>query len=168
MPPRPLRTPPPHPADPDAARDTGASNANTDAGPPPPGGSAGCGTLAPDGELTVTIDGMQRIFAVFLPKAYVPNRAYPLVFYLHGRGDHPETAPEHSMDLVDALSDRTILVYPRALSSGWEELEAQHTRMLELIKQQVLERYCVDAKKFVVAGFSSGGWFTSMFGCTKA
>ena len=141
--------------------------AASDAGPPA-GGSPGCGKPALGGERTVTIDGLQRIFAVFLPKSYDPDRPYPLVFYLHGRGDHPETAPEHSADLIEALSDRAILVYPRALSSGWEEKEDQHTRMLKLIKQQVMDSTCVDAKRFVVAGFSSGGWLTSMVGCTMA
>jgi polyhydroxybutyrate depolymerase len=157
---------PPDPLEVDAASE--GIPASDAAGEVAPGGSAGCGRQGVGGEATVTVGGAQSTYLVLPPRRYDPARPYPLVFYLHGRGDHPETAPEHSADVAAALADRAILVYPRALSSGWEEKEGPHTEMLRLIRQQVSDRFCVDPTRFVVVGFSSGGWFTSMIACSMA
>jgi len=137
--------------------------------------------------MLVAVGGAQQPYLVVLPAGYDPDRPYPLVFYLHGRGDHPEEAPAHSADVIAALTGRSdlgvdggapaavppprtpaIVVYPRALSSGWEEKEGPHTEMLRSIRADVSRRFCVDPARWVVVGFSSGGWFTSMIACTLA
>jgi poly(3-hydroxybutyrate) depolymerase len=158
----------PPPADaPRAAQDVlAAGDASATAGP-----SAGCGTHNPGGMFMIPAGTGQQPYLVVLPRSYDGTKPYPLVFYLHGRGNDLNDRPRN-LETALAAADRAIVIYAKSITSGWEvegrDQPAEHTTMLRAIRQRAFEQYCVDTGKVVMTGFSSGGNFIGYLQCTMA
>jgi polyhydroxybutyrate depolymerase len=135
-----------------------------DGGVAPVDRSAGCGMMNAGGSFTIPIvTGATRPYDVVLPKNYDGQKAYPLVFYLHGRGN----VIEHK-EAELASSDTAIVFYPKSIGTGWEgqaDNPAGNLQMIRDIIKIVAAKYCVNMKRIIATGFSSGCWFTSRLGC---
>jgi poly(3-hydroxybutyrate) depolymerase len=133
-------------------------------GGPTVASSAGCGSMNPGGRFTIpVVTGDSRPYEIVLPKSYDGVRPYPITFYLHGRGN----TIEHKEDEV-ASSDVAIVVYPKSIGSGWETASDNpdgNLAMLRAILKVVADKYCVNPKRVIMTGFSSGCWFTSRLAC---
>jgi dienelactone hydrolase len=133
--------------------------------------SAGCGGMNPGGMFMIPAGTGQQPYLVVLPKGYDGTKAYPLVFYLHGRGNDLADRPRN-LETALAAADLAIVIYAKSITSGWEvegrDRPAEHTVMLKAIKQRAFEQYCVDPRKVVLTGFSSGGNFIGYLQCTMA
>jgi poly(3-hydroxybutyrate) depolymerase len=155
----------PEPSAPDAGTPDAAPPASA-AGP-----SAGCGKNNPGGMFMIPAGTGQQPYLVVLPKSYDGKKPYPLVFYLHGRGNDLADRPRN-LETALAAADLAIVIYAKSITSGWEvpnrDRPEEHTTMLRAIKQRALDQYCVDASKVVMTGFSSGGNFIGYLQCTMA
>jgi poly(3-hydroxybutyrate) depolymerase len=135
------------------------------------GRSAGCGTRNGGGMFMIPAGAGQQPYLVVLPSRYDGNKPYPLVFYLHGRGNDLADRPRN-LETALAAADLAIVIYAKSITGGWEvpgrDRPEEHTTMLRAIKQHAFEQYCVDQGKVVMTGFSSGGNFIGYLQCTMA
>jgi poly(3-hydroxybutyrate) depolymerase len=132
-------------------------------------GSGGCGKRNAAGTFMIAAGAAQTPYRVVLPTAYDPMKAYPLVFYLHGRGNNIEGQGNLTREVAGA--NLGIVVYPKSYaSSGWEvpgrDRPEENTALLRALIKHMGDQYCVDAKKVILTGFSSGCWLASRLACT--
>ncbi len=147
----------------------GASDASAETAPVPGAPSAGCGKTNPGGTFMIMAGSAQTPYRVVLPAAYDPKKPYPLVFYLHGRGNGIEGQGNLNRDV--AMANLGIVVYPKSFGgSGWEvpgrDRPEENLALLRALIKHMSEQFCVDTKKVIMTGFSSGCWFASRLACT--
>lgn len=144
-------------------------------------GSPGCETKAtlPDGEITFSLDGYDRRYILRLPANYDSQRAYPLIFALHGNGGNPGYWDElgGDRDIRTAFADEAILVIPEAINNAWRDYNAPSETWpalmdLELaafdaMYETVGNDLCVDPGNVFSMGFSGGGSFSGVLGCRR-
>ncbi len=144
-------------------------------------GSPGCGTKATlaDGEVTFSLDDYDRRYILRLPANYDSQRAYPLIFALHGNGGNPgywdQTGGDR--DIRTAFADEAILVIPEAINNAWRDYNADASTWpafmdLELaafdaMYESVSNDLCVDPNNVFSMGFSGGGSFSGVLGCRR-
>lgn len=166
-------------SDSDAGRDASVpEDAGTDAGPI---GSPGCvdGDLA-EGDHTFVLDGMERRFRVHLPSGYTSERAWPVVFALHGNGGSIDTWRRddgHRTDIRTPLRDHAILILTEAIDGRWRDYDMPRETwepriVLELAYFEELitrtrEGLCVNDDGIFAMGFSGGGSFSGLLGCRR-
>jgi polyhydroxybutyrate depolymerase len=135
----------------------------------PGAGSPGCGQSNPAGMFTIMAGAAQTPYRVVLPTAYDPRKPYPLVFYLHGRGNGIEGQANLNRDV--AAANLGIVVYPKSYGgTGWEvpgrDKPDENLALLRALVTHMGQQYCIDATKVIMTGFSSGCWFASRLACT--
>jgi poly(3-hydroxybutyrate) depolymerase len=118
---------------------------------------------------TITAGAASTPYRVVLPTGYDQNKPYPVVFYLHGRGNGIEGQGNLNRDVAGA--NLGIVVYPKSYGgSGWEvpnrDRPEENLALLRALIAHLGRQYCVDPKKVVITGFSSGCWFASRLACT--
>ncbi|MBV1862068.1 MAG: hypothetical protein KUG77_26845 [Nannocystaceae bacterium] len=144
-------------------------------------GSPGCGTAAtlPDGEVLFSLDGYDRRYVLRLPENYDSERAYPLIFALHGNGGNPDYWDQvgGDLDIRTAFASEAILVIPEAINNAWRDYKAEPSTWpalmdLELaafdaMYESVSGDLCVDPDNVFSMGFSGGGSFSGVLGCRR-
>jgi polyhydroxybutyrate depolymerase len=152
-----------------APADSAAPEAATDASPPPAAGpSAGCGQMNMGGVFMITAGAATTNYRVVLPSNYDAKKPYPLIFYLHGRGNGIEGQGNLNRDV--AAANLGIVIYPKSFGgTGWEvpgrDKPDENLALLRALIKEMGDKYCVDTKKVVMTGFSSGCWFASRLAC---
>ncbi|HUM02964.1 MAG TPA: dienelactone hydrolase family protein [Thermoanaerobaculia bacterium] len=121
---------------------------------------------------SLTYGGMAYRFAVYVPRAYDGMRAWPLITFLHGKG---ESGTDGSSMLGEGLGPTLlaradewpfIVLFPQKplLDSEWEEHEEAVMEMLRTVRG----RYRVDPSRLYLTGFSQGGHGTWVLGARHA
>lgn len=160
----------------DAGADTGSTT--VDAGPP---GSVGCTTGAgiAEGESTFELDGRTRRFVLHLPNGYTRDRAWPLIFALHGNGGSIDywNQTSGSRNIRGAVEDDAILIVAEAIDGQWRDYSADSSTWparieLELayfdaLVERMTTELCVDENAIFSMGFSGGGSFSGVLGCRR-
>ncbi len=104
----------------------------------------------------------QRRYWVRLPVAYDHTKNYPLVFYGPGCGaGNVEGTP-----MMDQIKNDAIHVFllqvGGCFSTGYPSPEVPYfTQALD----EVQAKYCTDANRVFVSGYSSGAWLSNMLAC---
>ncbi len=107
--------------------------------------------------------GSRGSFSIYVPEYYAPDRAWPLVFALHG-GSGNGRAFLWSW-LRDARSHGAILVAPTAVGPTWALMgDDADTPNLKRILDLVRSRWNIDASKLLLTGMSDGGTFSYVSG----
>lgn len=121
------------------------------------------------GENTLTIEGKERKYNLFIPNWYSTSREYSLAIATHGRTNSKDQVQAY-MGLQKGQSD-TIVAYPAALraSSGnsfsWSEKE--NMTFIDAILQQVSNNYCINRNQIYIVGHSLGGWMAQRIACLR-
>ena len=121
------------------------------------------------GENTITINGQERKYNLFIPSGYSNNREYSLIIATHGRTNSKDQVQAY-MGLQKGQSD-TIVAYPAALraSSGnsfsWSEKE--NMTFIDAILRQVSDNYCINRNQVYAVGHSLGGWMAQRIACLR-
>jgi phospholipase/carboxylesterase len=107
--------------------------------------------------------GTRGGFSLYVPEAYEPSRAWPLVAALHG-GSGNGGAFLWSW-LREARTRGFIVLAPTAMGSTWSLMEppvdaANITRMLD----EIGGRWNVDRSRMLMTGMSDGGTYTYVWG----
>jgi len=106
-------------------------------------------------------EGLELKYAVYLPRAYDPSRAWPLILFLHGSG---ESGTDGSRELAQGLPRELvsnpdlwpfIVIIPQKPSQDteWEQYELDLMTMLAHARRE----YNVDPERLVLTGLSQGG-----------
>ena len=179
-----------------SATDTGGGGgtdaAGTDAGPgldagpvdPDAGAtshSPGCvdGAGLPEGENTFMLEDRSRRYILRLPNGYTRDRAWPVVFALHGNGGSASywDGTSGSRNIRAVLEDVAILVVAEAIDGQWRDYSMAESTWpariesellyFEEILTQLRTNLCVDNDEIFSMGFSGGGSFSGVLGCRR-
>jgi hypothetical protein len=104
----------------------------------------------------------QRKYFVRLPVDYDHTRPYPIVFYAPGcTAANVEPTPMMNQIKNDAIHV-FLLQVGQCFSTGYPSPEVPYfTQALD----EVQAKYCTDAGKVFVSGYSSGSWLSSVLAC---
>lgn len=101
-------------------------------------------------------------YLLYLPEGYAgaPDRRWPLILFLHGRGESGSNlalVKRHGLArrLEEGLALPAIVVSPQCPAGSWWS-----TDVLSALLDEISERYRVDADRVYVTGLSMGGFGT--------
>jgi poly(3-hydroxybutyrate) depolymerase len=167
---------------------------SSDAAPTPPpsapaqvhasGRSAGCGKTSEElpsawspHDLSVNVAaqfatsyGARRYFTR-PPKTYDSTQAYPVTIWGNGCGtSSAENTPLSAGPAAQASIQVQVLGINGCFSAGpdGDNADSPELPYFDAVLADVEQNYCVDESKVYLAGFSSGGWFTSLMACARS
>jgi len=115
-------------------------------------------TLTPEQIATFS----SRRYFVRLPVAYDHTKAYPLVFYGPGCGATNVESTPMMGQIKDAAIHIFLLQKNNCFSTGYPSPEVPYfTQAID----EVQAKYCTDAGRVFVSGYSSGAWLSNMLAC---
>jgi len=114
---------------------------------------------------TLLSSGIGREYLLFLPRNYASLSSLRLLISLHGCGGSGQeimqwVVPKEMADTMDF-----VVVYPRSLTSCWEDGNPGRTVgrdviFIDDIIDTLIAQYKIDSTKIYVTGYSSGGFLT--------
>jgi poly(3-hydroxybutyrate) depolymerase len=115
--------------------------------------------LPPD---QVAESGMRRYW-VRLPLTYDHTRAYPIVFYGPGCG----ASGVEGTPMMDTIKNDAIHVFLIGTGSCFDtgSYPTPEVPYFNQVLDEVQAKYCTDASKVFVSGYSSGGWLSHDLAC---
>jgi polyhydroxybutyrate depolymerase len=145
----------------------------SEAPPPPPPGNCGKGAAAKTGDLgnqTISADGAQRTYDLYLPASYDGDKTYPLVLVFHGDGGTGgEIRGGFGVNLEKASGDGAIFAYPDGENETWsidDVAGIQHDlKFVDAVIASLSKDYCVDTSRVFLTGFSKGAYFVNQAAC---
>lgn len=144
--------------------------------------SIGCSAAEPltEGEHTFTLGGRDRRFVLRLPKNYRSDRAWPLVFALHGNGGNTAywDVTSGGRNIRAVLEDEAILIVAEAIEGNWRDSGADASTRSARLEEELAyfdelvsrasESLCVREDAIFTVGFSGGGSFSGVLGCRRS
>ena len=112
---------------------------------------------------SVTINGSEYRYVVYLPHEFNRNKSWPIIVQLHGGGVYGNDGLKHTEGgLARAIRNNperfpVIVVFPQAHADGtpgWQ-LEGGKAALVELDK--TIKEFNGDSKRVVLTGYSAGG-----------
>lgn len=129
-------------------------------------------------ERTITVDGLERDYLLYVPAAYDGSEAWPLVFNLHGATGNPMQQVVISDMNVVADTAHFLIAYPAGISNpemtdtGWNDgLFAElpnDVKFIENIIDVAQAEYNIDLARVYAAGLSNGGGMSFTLACELA
>lgn len=135
--------------------------------------SEGCGTATTQQtatwvESTVSVNGQNRAYSTWLPPNYDPERAYPVIFLLHGCGSGTNNLPMETRVGEDAIVFRGT----GSRNDGcWHDTPGGQDSDMPYIDAMVADvdaRFCVETKERFAVGYSSGSWVVNQLACVRS
>ncbi len=119
---------------------------------------------------TMSIDGTERRYVVYVPYEYEPAREWPLVLFLHGAGERGDDGLIQSEvgigRAIRRWSERfpCIVVMPQCPRGVWWDKALPHA---ELAMEQTRAEYRIDPARVYLTGLSMGGYGTWLIGARE-
>jgi predicted peptidase len=110
-------------------------------------------------------DGTEAKYVVFVPHEYKGDKPYPLILFLHGRGETGSDGVKQTMVGLGPAVEKQgqtfgfIAVFPQAQKPTWSAHSEEGKRALKIL-DEVMKRYKVDAQGVYLTGLSMGGYGT--------
>jgi polyhydroxybutyrate depolymerase len=132
-------------------------------------------------EQTITMDGVERHYILDVPDTLEPGHPAALLFDFHGVGHSGAGLWDASAFKDLAPRERFITVYPTGLpvsftrgdrtfsGPGWEIRTLTPNRDVDFtiaMLDRLEKTYCIDRARVFSTGFSNGGYFSHVLGCT--
>ena len=129
-----------------------------------------------EGGDSVSIDGVERTWRMFVPDQYEERIALPLVLNFHGTGSTPEKQTQLSGFEVVAAREGFLVASPAAKFSEKEgglltwnvdhiENGVDDTEFIRKLIAAISSQYSVDPTRIYATGFSGGGRMSSRLAC---
>lgn len=146
----------------------------------PRASEAPCSLEAGTARYTLTVGGDERAYRVIVGPEASRASAAPLVVLWHGYGadaanivpalDPREFWPESILVAPEGLP-RTLAGFSDRPRPGWQLRSGEHAdrdlAFFDALLEDVAARHCVDRSRVYSAGFSNGGYFSNLLGCTR-
>jgi polyhydroxybutyrate depolymerase len=132
----------------------------------------------PAGEnvFTITVDGREREYMLYVPESLDADSPAPLVFNLHGRGSNRAEQALYGGFLPLADRDGWLVAHPQGITP--EGQSAQQWNFAQVfdatysdeafilaVIEDVAAKVCVDRDRIYSSGMSSGGFMSSALAC---
>lgn len=133
--------------------------------------SAGClsGKDLTEGAATITVGGVSRKYTLRKPAGYTKDKAWPLVLALHPNGSnmgyYDTTTGSRAMRPL--MKDKGILVLPNARVDDWRGDLLTDLAYFEALIGLLKKEMCIDESRIFSMGFSGGGSFSGVLGCSR-
>lgn len=124
---------------------------------------------------TITYDGLQREYLLYIPENFTGSEPVPILFSLHGAGGTKESQYELSQFNVLADSENFILITPEAtgINGGnltfWNQQSdpgrADDVGFIDALIDEIDNRYNIDLDRIYIAGSSNGAFMTLEIAC---
>jgi poly(3-hydroxybutyrate) depolymerase len=128
--------------------------------------SAGCGmatSSSPAQFTTRTVGGRDSFVRV--PEGYDNERAYPVIYEMHGCSEQREA---NNVPVENEAGDAAIVVRARALGNCWDTAEAgPDVPYIDAMIADIEGAFCIDTSRRFVTGYSSGSFMTHVLGCIR-
>ncbi|MEO1414114.1 MAG: T9SS type A sorting domain-containing protein [Bacteroidota bacterium] len=124
---------------------------------------------------TITHDGMQRSYILYLPKSYAGNVPFPLVFNFHGYTSNAQAQMNYGDFRPVADTGNFLVVHPQGTLfngnthwnvGGWtlgsQTDDVDFTRVLI---DSLSANYNIDMDRVYATGMSNGGFLSYLLGC---
>jgi len=131
--------------------------------------TAGCGKAltasGSGGTEGTTASGRKYLY--FIPGGYDPNRAYPLLFTLHGIG---ATGPDMAQYIKtqEYSAGNAIAVFPSAKNGAWDVNGTQDLDFFDAMIDDLSAAACVNQQRVFALGFSFGAYMVNHLGCERS
>jgi polyhydroxybutyrate depolymerase len=127
-----------------------------------------------ENDKTITVDGAQRQYLLYIPKSYDPTKPTPVVFSFHGFSSNKNQHQQWSA--FDAIADENgfLVVYPQGLSfpARWNagnfgegEDNPTDVNFVKAMIKTLAETLCIDQSRIYATGFSNGGGMSNRLAC---
>ena len=131
-------------------------------------------------DMTTTVDGKEQPCVLYVPRDYDPDRAWPLIVFLHGAGERGDGGlhqiavgigpaiqefPERFPCLV--LMPQCPWEYVWGVPKTWDQTLKDALPSVDEALEQVLEHYNIDHKRISLTGLSMGGYGTFQYGAQR-
>ena len=125
---------------------------------------------------TITFDGNEREYVLYVPQSYSPAAPSPLLFAFHGGSGFANDFMNGEADFR-SIADTAgfILVYPQALedpndgnSTNWmhkEPTDHNDVNFIDALIDALSTNYAVDMQRIYACGYSLGGIFSFELAC---
>lgn len=121
---------------------------------------------------TATVDGREHRYVVYVPPGYSPRQRWPLLVFLHGRGECGTDGQRHvEVGLGPAIRAEPqrwpfVVLFPQKpeRDTAWPDHEAMLLAMIERTEQE----FAIDGGRRLLTGLSQGGHGTWAFGAKHA
>ncbi|MEQ8672145.1 MAG: PHB depolymerase family esterase [Aggregatilineales bacterium] len=133
-----------------------------------------------NGELiraTLTYDGRERIYHLFVPAGYDAETPTPLVLGFHGAGGNSLEMANFSGFSILAGQTNTLVVYPDAIDDFWRYVpgisepdyeEIDDVGFVGALLDALIAEYSIDESRVSVVGWSNGGMMAERLRCSMA
>lgn len=119
----------------------------------------------------LTSSDVDRTYSLFVPEAYDPNHAYPVVFGFHGDGG-TGAGVRGDLALEDQANGEAIFVYPDATEESSRSFDLEtplatnaDMRLFTDILDALDALYHIDRARVFATGVSRGGYFVNFLNC---
>lgn len=139
-----------------------------------PAPEAGCepSRAAPLGmsRQSLTVDGMARAYALYVPAGYDGENATPLVVVLHGVGQTAEDIAEYTSFNELADEGGFVVAYPEAAAdTRWNAAQTvdapDDVGFVSAVLDALEAQLCIDEQTVFLAGYSDGGGLAQRVAC---
>ncbi|MBI5092695.1 MAG: dienelactone hydrolase family protein [Candidatus Hydrogenedentes bacterium] len=116
---------------------------------------------------SLKVDGKERGYVVYVPRAYDPGKKWPLIVFLHGAGERGDDGLIQSdVGLGRAIRQNPdrfpcVVVMPQCPGRVWWDEAADE---IELAYQKTVKEYSIDSSRTYLTGLSMGGYGTWVYG----
>jgi len=128
-----------------------------------------------DQTITLTHDGIERVYEVHVPPAYMGTTPVPLVLTIHGAHNTPGMVRSWSRMNTVADENGFIVAYPAGVdcwNSGFAlpgcTAADDDVGFLTTVVADIESHTCVDPKRVYAAGISNGAMMAQRLACEKA
>ena len=116
---------------------------------------------------SMVVDGVTRHYVVYVPREYTPDKAWPLVMFLHGAGERGDDGLKQS-DVGIGRAIRfhperfpCLVVMPQCPNDVWWDAVEGH---IDTAMAAALDEYVIDPHRVYLTGLSMGGFGTWGYG----
>jgi polyhydroxybutyrate depolymerase len=123
---------------------------------------------------TITHDGMERAFIVYVPKAYVEGTNVPLLFNFHGYTSKAKDQMWYGEFRHIADTANFIIAYPMGTKDsvdnthwnvGWAKATTDDVAFTSALIDSLAADYSIDQKRIYSTGMSNGGFMSFKLAC---
>ena len=128
---------------------------------------------------SISVNGLEREFLLFVPPELEKSKPLPLVFDLHGTGVGPDKEAELTQLASIAKNERFLVVWPRgeyprqysgkpSWNANLRDSKYDDLAFIRSLIERISELYPVNSQMIYVTGFSGGARMASRIGCEMA
>lgn len=119
---------------------------------------------------SIAVYGQEERYQVYVPAAYTPDTAWPLVVFLHGAGERGDDGEAHARVGIGAAIEKNPERFPAIVLMPQCPKETVWNTSHDVLDAQLAAtraEYSIDDRRIYLTGLSMGGYGTWLWGAIK-